>query len=216
MTELTPELLLQAYSVGVFPMAESRHAPFLYWIDPERRGIIPLDGIRVPHKLRRTLRRGTFNVTCNTAFGAVIQKCAEPTRKRPDTWINDEILSLYSQLHELGHAHSVECWLDDRLVGGLYGVSLGAAFFGESMFSRKTNASKVALVHLAARLCKGGFRLLDSQFVTDHLRQFGAIEIPRSRYQERLRDALNAQANFYSALSSEELEAFLQSRTQTS
>jgi leucyl/phenylalanyl-tRNA--protein transferase len=216
MTVLTPELLLQAYSVGVFPMAESRHASFLYWIDPERRGIIPLDKVHVPYKLRRTMRRKEFEVTCDRAFGDVIEKCAEPTARRPDTWINDEILRLYNRLFELGHAHSIECWREGKLVGGLYGVSIRSAFFGESMFSRTTDASKVALMHLIARLRKGGFRLLDSQFVTDHLRQFGAIEVPRAKYQALLHAALGRDADFYSDLSDVELSAFLQSSTQTS
>lgn len=216
MGPLTPDLLLRAYSIGVFPMAESRDAPFLYWIDPERRGVIPLDRVRIPHKLRRTLRRGTFEVTCNLAFHDVIRKCAEPTPRRPDTWINAEISDLYGRLHEIGYAHSVECWADGELAGGLYGVAMGGAFFGESMFSRATDASKVALMHLVARLRKGGFVLLDSQFVTDHLRQFGAVEIPRADYQERLRVALGASAVFYSELTAAELEAFLQSMTQTS
>jgi len=216
MTVLTPELLLQAYSVGVFPMAESRHASFLYWIDPERRGVIPLDRAHIPHKLRRTLRQGRFEVTCDRAFEEVIELCAEPTARRPDTWINDEILALYKRLFELGHAHSVECWREGVLVGGLYGVSIHAAFFGESMFSRETDASKVALVHLMARLNKGEYRLLDSQFVTDHLKQFGAVEIPRAKYRSRLQAALVHDAEFYSDLSDDELSAFVQSSTQTS
>jgi len=216
MTELTPQLLLKAYSVGVFPMAESRKARHVYWIDPEWRGIIPLEAAHIPYKLRRILRRGTFEITCNHAYEKVLDLCAEPTETRPDTWINDDIRRLYSALHEMGYAHSVECWQDGALVGGLYGVSLGAAFFGESMFSRKANASKVALVHLIARLVKGGYRLLDSQFVTDHLRQFGAEEIPRGDYQARLREALEARAVFYPDLSGDELETFLQSSTQTS
>ena len=216
MTVLTPELLLQAYSVGVFPMAESRHASFLYWIDPERRGVIPLDRAHIPYKLRRTLRQARFDVTCDRAFEEVIERCAEPTARRPDTWINDEILALYKRLFELGHAHSVECWRDGVLAGGLYGVSIHAAFFGESMFSRETDASKVALVHLMARLRKGSYRLLDSQFVTDHLKQFGAVEIPRAKYRARLQAALAHEAEFYSDLSDDELSAFLQSNTQTS
>ena len=216
MTVLTPEWLLQAYSIGVFPMAESRHASFLYWIDPEHRGVIPLDRAHIPHKLRRTLRQARFDVTCDRAFMEVIERCAEPTARRPDTWINDEILALYKRLFELGHAHSVECWREGALAGGLYGVSIHAAFFGESMFSRETDASKVALVHLMARLQKGGYRLLDSQFVTDHLKQFGAIEIPRAKYRSRLQAALAHDAEFYSDLSDDELSAFVQSSTQTS
>ena len=216
MTKLSPELLLQAYSVGVFPMAESRHADFLHWIDPIRRGIIPLDGFHVPRRLRRTIRRGTFEVTCNLDFDMVMRKCAEPAFDRPDTWINDEILRLYAGLHFRGHAHSVECWHNGELAGGLYGVSLGGAFFGESMFSRVTDASKVALVYLVAYLRKGGFQLLDSQFVTKHLEQFGAVEVSRAAYQAVLQEALRADAQFPSSLSEEELTAFLQSSTHTS
>jgi len=216
MTVLTPEILLQAYSVGHFPMAESRHGSYLYWIDPEYRGVIPLDRPHIPHKLRRTLRQARVDVTFGRAFEGGIERCAEATARRPDTWINDEILTLYKRLFKLGHAHSVECWRDGVLAGGLYGVSIHAAFFGESMFSRETDASKVALVHLMARLRKGGYRLLDSQFMTDHLKQFGAVEIPRKSYKVRLQDALSYDAEFYSELSDDEISAFLQSSTQIS
>lgn len=216
MSGLTPEILLRAYSVGLFPMAERRDDDSLYWIDPEKRGIIPLNDFHIPRRLRRTVRQGVFDIRCDTAFEDVILRCAEPMPDRKETWINDEIVRLYVDLHEMGRAHSVEAWLEDELVGGLYGVSLGAAFFGESMFSRVTDASKVSLVHLVARLRKGGYKLLDTQFVTSHLGQFGAMEVHRSGYRDMLSRALNANATFYRDLSAEELDEFLQSITQTS
>lgn len=216
MSKLTPEILLRAYAVGLFPMAERRDDPTLFWIDPEKRGILPLDGFHVSRRLRRTVRNGPYEIRCDTAFSAVVHACASPGAKRGDTWINDEIESLYADLHELGRAHSVETWLDGELVGGLYGVSLGAAFFGESMFSKARDASKVALVHLVARLIKGNYRLLDTQFVTDHLTQFGVVELPRAGYRQLLSSALDASATFETELSQSELTAFLQSITQTS
>lgn len=212
---LTPGILLRAYAAGIFPMADSADDPELFWVDPEQRGILPLDAVHIPHRLRRTVRSGIFEIRCNTAFAAVMQGCAAPASDRPSTWINDEILSLYTALHHLGHAHSVEVWQGDELVGGLYGVSLGGVFCGESMFSRATDASKVALVHLAARLVVGGFALLDTQFVTDHLSQFGAIEIPRADYHKRLRAALKLPAQFPERLGGDPVSV-LQSRTQTS
>ncbi len=215
--QLTPDLLLRAYAIGIFPMAESRVDPELHWIDPDMRGILPLDGFHLPRKLRAKIRRGDFDVRCDTAFHEVIQGCAEPAENRPDTWINPVIEQLYNELYEMGFAHSVECWRDGELVGGLYGVSLGAAFFGESMFSRATDASKVALAHLVLRLRKGGFLLLDTQFTTPHLSRFGVYEIPREDYRRLLTKAVSGQAEFYSgAVSEAELEAFLQSTTQTS
>ena len=216
MTKLTPEILLRAYAVGLFPMAERRNDPTLFWIDPEKRGILPLDGFHVSRRLRRTVRSGRYEVRCNTAFDDVVRACAAPGPNREDTWINDEILSLYGDLHALGRAHCVETWLDGELVGGLYGVSLGAAFFGESMFSLARDASKVALVHLVARLVKGGYKLLDTQFVTDHLTQFGVVELPRAGYRELLSEALDDTATFEPELPQPELDAFLQSVTQTS
>ena len=197
MTEITPELLLDAYAYGVFPMAEDAEDTDLHWIDPERRGVLPLDCFHVPHSLRRILRRRPFEVRVDTAFRSVIEGCAEMTEGRPRTWINRPIINAYVGLFERGYAHSVECWNGDRLVGGLYGVSLGAAFFGESMFSRVSEASKIALVHLVARLKFGGFKLLDTQFVTDHLERFGAQEIPRTLYRRRLRTAIRESADFY-------------------
>jgi leucyl/phenylalanyl-tRNA--protein transferase len=177
-------------------MARSRDELRLYWIDPEQRGILPLDGFHVPRSLRRALRSERFEIRCDTAFETVMRACAEPTPERPESWINERIVGLFVELHGLGLAHSVEAWEDGRLAGGLYGLALGGAFFGESMFSRRTDASKAALVHLVARLRHGGFRLLDTQFVTEHLRQFGAVEIPREQYRARLAAALEQPARF--------------------
>jgi leucyl/phenylalanyl-tRNA--protein transferase len=196
MRPLTSDLLLRAYASGIFPMARARDESRLYWIDPERRGILPLDSFHVPKSLRKTLRSGLFEIRCDTQFEAVMLACAEATPGRPETWINDEIIRLFVELFQLGLAHCVEAWQDGELVGGLYGLALGGAFFGESMFSRRTDASKVVLVHLVARLRHGRFRLLDTQFVTDHLKQFGALEIPRAEYQDRLADALDERAWF--------------------
>jgi leucyl/phenylalanyl-tRNA--protein transferase len=192
--KLTPEILLRAYAEGLFPMAERRGDPTLYWVSPEMRGVIPLDQFHVPHRLARTVRSGVFTVTADRAFRDVMLACAAPGPGREETWINDEILHLYCALHAGGHAHSIECWQDGELVGGLYGLRLGAAFFGESMFSRARDASKVALVHLVDGLKRGGFVLLDSQFITAHLARFGAIEIPRAHYLIKLADALNRDA----------------------
>jgi len=197
---LTPDVLLAAYAAGIFPMAESGDDAELFWVDPRRRGILPLDAFHVPRRLRRVLRHGEFEIRCDTAFEEVISGCAEATEKRPNTWINDEILRLYAGLFARGAAHTVEVWCDGVLVGGLYGVSLGAAFFGESMFSRATDASKVALVHLMARLQTGGYRLLDTQFLTPHLARFGGIEITRAHYHRLLADALAYRASFPAAL----------------
>lgn len=214
--ELNPELLLRAYAIGIFPMAESREAGEIHWIDPDRRGILPLERFHVPRKLRRTVRQRPFEVRCDSNFEAVLDGCAEPAPGRPDTWINPTIRRLYGELHAMGFAHSVECWREGVLVGGLYGVSLGAAFFGESMFSRARDASKVALVHLVARLKRSGYCLLDTQFTTQHLRQFGAIDVSRAAYKQLLSRALAQTAQFDSALSEDELSRFLQSSTQTS
>ena len=216
MTSLTPELLLQAYAVGIFPMAENRRDPTLYWVEPEDRGILPLDRFHIPRRLRRTVRGGSFEIRVDTDFHRVVKLCAAPTRARPKSWINDDIRHLYGALHEMGFAHSIEAWQDQRLVGGLYGVALGAAFFGESMFARKRDASKVALVHLVARLNLGGYELLDTQFLTEHLARFGTIAIPRAAYRARLAAALQRQALFYSELDEAALTGFLQSTTQTS
>ena len=216
MAGLNPDILLRAYAVGLFPMAEHRDDSTLYWIDPEKRGILPLESFHIPRRLRRKLGRRHFEVRCDSAFEAVIRNCASPRPGRGETWINDEIIDLYIELHEMGRAHSVESWRDGDLVGGLYGVTLGAVFFGESMFSVETDASKVALVHLVARLRKGGFRLLDTQFVTRHLNQFGAMEIHRSGYRQLLADALDINAKFHRELEESEFDEFMQSITQTS
>ena len=191
---LTPQMLISAYAQGLFPMGERRDDPTLYWVSPEQRGILPLDAFHVPHRLARTARSGRFTVTSDRAFGRVMEECAAPRPGREQSWINSEILRLYGALFASGHAHSVECWRDGKLAGGLYGVSLGAAFFGESMFSNERDASKVALVHLVEMLRKGGFRLLDAQFLTAHLARFGAIEIPRDDYLLLLQDAISRQA----------------------
>jgi leucyl/phenylalanyl-tRNA---protein transferase len=193
---LTPEVLLAAYAAGVFPMAESAEDSEIFWVDPQRRGILPLDAFHVPRRLRRVLRQERFDIRCDSAFEAVMRSCAQATEKRPNTWINDEIVRLYRGLFGRGAAHSVECWCYGALVGGLYGVSIGAAFFGESMFSRETDASKVALVHLVTRLRLGGYRLLDTQFLTPHLAQFGGVEITRARYHRLLAAALRYSASF--------------------
>jgi len=182
--------LLRCYANGVFPMGEARDDPRVFLVEPDQRGIFPLDRFHIPTRLKRTVRGEPFDIRVNTAFLSVVDACASPAKGREDTWINGPIRRLYGELHALGHAHSVECWKDEVLVGGLYGVTLGSAFFGESMFSRMTDASKVALVHLVARLKRGGFTLLDAQFITEHLMQFGAQEIPQSTYLRKLRPAL--------------------------
>jgi leucyl/phenylalanyl-tRNA--protein transferase len=194
--EITPEVLLKAYACGIFPMAESADDPALYWIEPEKRGIIPLEGFHVPSRLGRTVRSDRFAIRINHDFEGVIDGCAEPQVGRTRTWINTRIRTLYCKLHDIGHCHSVEAYENGELVGGLYGVCLGRVFFGESMFHRSRDASKVALVHLVARLKAGGFRLLDTQFVTDHLKTFGAIEVPRRHYHRLLEAALVGEADF--------------------
>ena len=190
MIEITPQVLLKAYACGIFPMAESAEDNALYWIEPERRGILPLDRVHVPKSLARTIRRGGFEVRIDNDFEGVIEGCAAPRAGRRSTWINGRIRSLYRDLFALGHCHTVEVWQDGELMGGLYGVHLGRAFFGESMFSKMRDASKIALVYLVARLKYGGFVLLDTQFVTGHLSRFGAIEVSRQEFQRLLEDAL--------------------------
>ncbi len=217
---ITPELVLKAYAYGVFPMAKSRGDTEVFWVQPKLRGVIPLEQFHISRSLRKTLRRGDFRVTVDTDFAGVMAGCAEPAEGRPDTWINDHIMELFVQLHEAGLAHSVETWIDDEngeahLAGGLYGLAMGAAFFGESMFSRATNASKVALTHLAAILKKGGFTLLDTQFMTDHLKTFGAEEIPQKDYLARLSAALARSAEFGPPVPQPELEALLLSQRKT-
>lgn len=194
--EITPEVLLRAYACGIFPMAESATDPTIFWVEPEQRGVIPLRGLQVSSRLGRTVRSDRYRVTADTAFREVIDGCAAPATGREDTWINRRIRDLYTALHDMGRCHSVEVWQGDDLAGGLYGVSLGGAFFGESMFHRARDASKVALVHLVARLLAGGYTLLDTQFVTDHLRSLGAIEISRARYLTLLDDAVRESGDF--------------------
>ena len=184
-----PDELLNCYANGVFPMGEARDDPRVFLVEPDQRGVIPLDGFRIPTRLKRTVRSDPFEIRIDTAFAAVLDACAAPAPGREDSWINGPIRRLYAELKARGHAHSVECWRDERLVGGLYGVTLGGAFFGESMFSRERDASKVALVHLVARLKRGGWRLLDAQFLTAHLSQFGAVETPQAAYLRLLKAA---------------------------
>ena len=194
--DITPEVLLKAYACGIFPMAESAEDPALYWIEPDLRGIIPLTGFHIPSRLARTVRATPFTVRVDYDFDAVIDGCAEPKRGRARTWINARIRRIYRGLYDCGHCHTVEVYDGDALIGGLYGVTLGRVFFGESMFHRVRDASKIALVHLVARLIAGGFRLLDTQFVTDHLRGFGAVEVPKQRYHALLEAALIGEADF--------------------
>ena len=196
MMEITPEVLLKAYACGIFPMAESVDDPGLFWVEPELRGVLPLDEFHVPKRLARTIRQGVYEVTFDTLFDEVIAACAEATNNRKETWINQRIVDLYTELHRMGHCHSVETHLDGHLVGGLYGISLGGAFFGESMFSRARDASKVALAHLVERLKTQGFQLLDTQFNTEHLSQFGTVEVPKTEYEKLLDAALEIDAQF--------------------
>ncbi len=220
---LDPKLLLNAYALGLFPMAETAESEELFWLDPPERCILPLDTFHVPHRLARTVRQGKYRISVNEAFEQVMRECAASNETRKKTWINAEIIQLYTTLHRMGHAHSMEAWDGEKLVGGLYGVSLGRAFFGESMFSRARDASKVTLVHLAARLVENGFQLLDAQFENEHLNQFGAKVIPREQYQGFLALALaGAPASFAGDLAAGSSGAgggvtgFLQSRTHTS
>jgi leucyl/phenylalanyl-tRNA--protein transferase len=212
-----PDELLDCYRRGVFPMAESREADHLFLVDPDWRGVLPLDRFHLPRRLGRTVRGELYRVTADTDFAGCIAGCAEPKEGREDTWINPSIASLYSELFRRGFAHSIECWdKDGRLVGGLYGVALGAAFFGESMFSRARDASKVALAHLVARLKLGQFKLLDAQFWTAHLAQFGVEQIPRAQFRRRLKEALDSTADFAAAPSPLAGDQVLQLITQTS
>jgi leucyl/phenylalanyl-tRNA--protein transferase len=214
--EITPQVLLKAYACGIFPMAESAHDPTLYWIEPEDRGVLPLNQVRVPTRLARTIRQEKFEVRVDYDFGGVVAGCAASRPGRRSTWINRRIAELYSELFEMGFCHTVETWYDGRLVGGLYGVHLGGVFFGESMFSTERDASKVALVYLAARLIYGGFKLLDTQFVTEHLRQFGAIEIPRAEFHKLLDAALLHHSGFHELPPDLPASSVLQLVSQTS
>ncbi|GGJ03152.1 leucyl/phenylalanyl-tRNA--protein transferase [Neoroseomonas lacus] len=204
--EVTPDLVIRAYAVGVFPMAESRGSDRMYWLDPALRGVLPIDaGFHLPRRLRRTALSDRFTVTADRDFAGAIRGCAEPAPGRTDTWINGEIEGLFIELHRRGYAHSIETWSDGELVGGLYGVALGGAFFGESMFSRVTDASKVALVHLVARLRLCGYVLCDTQFLTTHLARFGAVEIPKAEYKARLAAALEVPARWVADLPTERI-----------
>ena len=216
MTTITPQILLKAYAAGIFPMAESADDDSLYWIDPDKRGILPFDAFHVPRRLQRTVRSGRFEIKVDTDFEQVIDACARDAPGRSSTWINERIRSLYGQLFRMGFCHTVETWLDGQLVGGLYGVKIGAAFFGESMFTIERDASKVALVHLVARLIHGGFSLLDTQFVTEHLSRFGTIEISREAYHELLEAALRSEGDFHSFAEDGSSEVVLQLVSQTS
>lgn len=209
---LTPELLLRAYRVGLFPMSEGREDPEIFWVDPRHRGILPLDEFHISHSLARRMRRGGFRITFDTAFDEVVAECAT----RPETWINATIADLYGALHRQGHAHSVEVWIGDRLVGGAYGVAIGGAFFGESMFSRVTDGSKIALAYLVDRLRQAGFALLDTQFITDHLRSLGGQEISRGAYHALLDKALATSADFASIAKVPTPQELIQRNIQTS
>ena len=218
--KLTPELMLRAYATGIFPMAESRDDANIFWVEPQVRGIMPLATFHVPRRLKKTIR-SDFDIRLDTAFADVLRLCGEEGNVRPETWINGTIENAVLGLFEMGFAHSIETWKDGKLVGGLYGIALGGAFFGESMFSRHRDASKVALVHLVVRLRLGGFTLLDVQFLTDHLRQFGAVEVPARTYLKDLNAALKIQGAFLDAAAPDEVsgaleELFRQSSTQTS
>lgn len=199
MHPLDPDLLLRAYAAGIFPMADGRDAAELFWVEPKKRGVLPLDGFHLPRSLAKLLKQERFELTADRAFDEVMRACAAPGpgAGREESWINGPILDGYSRLHRLGFAHSLECWVDGELAGGLYGVKLGAAFFGESMFTRVRDASKVALAHLIARLRVGGFRLLDTQFLTEHLARFGAVEVPRAAYRSSLDSALSVEGDFF-------------------
>jgi len=209
---LTTSLVLQAYQVGLFPMSEGRDDPEVFWVDPTLRGIFPLNSFRISRRLARKMRKAPFAITFDTAFGAVIRGCAD----RAETWINDTIISLYEQLYDEGFAHSIEVWQGEELVGGVYGVSIGAAFFGESMFSRRTDASKIALAYLVDRLRQSGFILFDTQFVTPHLASLGAVEISRAQYQQLLDEALPRAARFDASTSAPAPQDVLQRNAQIS
>jgi leucyl/phenylalanyl-tRNA--protein transferase len=214
--DITPQVLLKAYACGIFPMAESATDPTLYWIEPPERGVLPLDCVHIPKRLARTIRQEIFEVKIDSDFNGVISGCAAPRFGRRSTWINKRIADLYRELFQMGYCHTVETWKDGRLVGGLYGVHLGGAFFGESMFSTERDASKVALVYLIARLIHGRFKLLDTQFLTDHLRQFGVIEISRSEFHKHLADALQVHCGFHELPGDLAGSAILQLVSQTS
>jgi leucyl/phenylalanyl-tRNA--protein transferase len=214
--KLAPETVLSAYAAGVFPMSESADDPDIFWVEPDRRGVLPLDKMHIPKRLARKIRQEPFQVRCDTDFQGVINMCAEQADDRPETWINQTIRDLFSELYELGLVHTVECWDGEELVGGLYGIALAGTFFGESMFSRRDDASKIALVYLVARLKAGGFMLLDTQFTTPHLETLGVIEISKEDYQNRLAGALQVHGDFGAMPPSVSSSTVLQSITQTS
>lgn len=214
--KITADVLLKAYAIGVFPMAESADDPGLFWIEPEQRGLLPLDEFHLPRRLARTIRAEPFDIRIDTDFDGVIEGCARPAKGRRKTWINARIRSLYRELFDLGHCHTVEAWRDGKLVGGLYGIALGSAFFGESMFSLERDASKVALAYLVARLKIGGFTLLDIQFTTEHLKRFGAYEVDREEYQQLLNKALALKADFHRLAGGGTSEDVLQAVSHTS
>ncbi|MDA3889489.1 MAG: leucyl/phenylalanyl-tRNA--protein transferase [Allgaiera sp.] len=212
MRGLTPEMLLNAYAIGIFPMAQSRDSDDLQWIDPRQRGVFPLQNFHISRSLKRKILIRPFQITTNTDFSGVMAGCAD----RPETWINPEIETLTRALHRAGHAHSLEVWDGTELVGGVYGVTLGAAFFGESMFSRRTDASKIALAYLVHRLRAGGFTLFDTQFLTDHLASLGAVEIPRASYRKQLAEALQSPADFNALVGEPAPQDVVQRSSQTS
>lgn len=216
MNKITLHELLGAYANGIFPMSEDRHDPSLFWVNPEQRGILPLDHFHIPRRLKRTVKSDKYQVRIDSSFQQCVLECSKPGSGRQSTWINDQIIQLYTELFEHGYAHSVECWREGLFRGGLYGVSIGGAFFGESMFSSETDSSKVALVHLIARLKVGGYTLLDTQFISQHLQQFGAIEMQRADYRSALSEAILTKADFYSLPSDSIGSEILQSITQTS
>ncbi len=214
--EITPQVLLKAYACGIFPMAETADDPALYWIEPDLRGVIPLETFHLPRRLARTIRSKKFEIRVDHNFDAVIEGCAQSAPGRSKTWINDPIRRLYGALFRQGHCHTIETWRDNRLVGGLYGIHIGGAFFGESMFHRERDASTVALCYLVARLIAGGFKLLDCQFITDHLRRFGASEVPREDYHLLLERARVLDGDFYSLPPEASADDILQLVSQTS
>ena len=214
--EITPQVLLKAYACGIFPMAESASDPGMFWVEPEVRGILPLESFHIPASLKKTMRKNTFSLHIDRDFDAVIKACAEKTENRDSTWINDRILTLYTELHNMGYAHSFEAWHEGKLVGGLYGVKLGTAFFGESMFSRMNDASKTTLVFRVYEMLKNGFTLLDTQFTTEHLKRFGVIDIHKSEYHTMLEAALENAADFDTYEGGATSESILQSFSQIS
>lgn len=214
--EITPQVLLKAYACGIFPMAESADDPGMFWVEPALRGVLPLEGFHIPRSLKKSIRKNHFSIRFDENFARVVDLCAEETNDRRQTWINERIKTLYNELHAMGHAHCFETWHNNELVGGLYGVRLGRAFFGESMFSRQTDASKFALVHLVYEMRKAGFALLDTQFTTAHLERFGVIEIPRDEYLDLLEEALVGEAVFTPQDGGATLDSILQSFNQIS